>query len=43
LSSLRAHELGSMVIKEALNRAKVQPEEVSEVIMGQVQLFSLEE
>jgi acetyl-CoA acetyltransferase len=30
-----------MVIKEALNRGKVQPEEVSEVIMGQVQLFSL--
>jgi acetyl-CoA C-acetyltransferase len=41
LSALRAHEIGSMVIKEALNRAKVQPEEVSEVIMGQVQLFSL--
>ncbi|GFG33768.1 hypothetical protein Cfor_05114, partial [Coptotermes formosanus] len=35
LSALRAHEIGSMVIKEALNRAKVQPEEVSEVIMGQ--------
>ncbi|KDR12729.1 acetyl-CoA acetyltransferase, cytosolic isoform X2 [Zootermopsis nevadensis] len=35
LSSLRAHEIGSIVIKEALIRAKVQPEEVSEVIMGQ--------
>lgn len=41
LSDLRAHEIGSLVIKEALNRAKVRPEEVSEVIMGQVQLFSL--
>lgn len=40
LSSLRAHEIGSIVIKEALIRAKVQPEEVSEVIMGQVQLIS---
>jgi hypothetical protein len=30
-----------MVIKEALIRAKVQPEEVSEVIMGQVQFLSL--
>ncbi|XP_069695303.1 acetyl-CoA acetyltransferase, cytosolic [Periplaneta americana] len=35
LSSLKAHELGSIVIKEALVRANVQPEEVSEVIMGQ--------
>jgi hypothetical protein len=41
LSTLRAHEIGSMVIKEALIRAKVQPEEVSEVIMGQVQFLSL--
>jgi acetyl-CoA acetyltransferase len=41
LSTLRAHEIGSMVIREALIRAKVQPEEVSEVIMGQVQLFLL--
>ncbi|PSN49154.1 Acetyl-CoA acetyltransferase [Blattella germanica] len=35
LSNLKAHELGSLVIKEALKRANVQPEEVSEVIMGQ--------
>jgi acetyl-CoA C-acetyltransferase len=43
LSSFRAHEIGSMVIREALNRAIVQPEEVSEVIMGKVHLFSLEQ
>ncbi|XP_063233590.1 acetyl-CoA acetyltransferase, cytosolic [Bacillus rossius redtenbacheri] len=36
LSSLKAHTLGSIVIKEALARARVQPEEVSEVILGQV-------
>jgi acetyl-CoA C-acetyltransferase len=36
LSTLKAHEIGSLVIKEALNRAKVQPEEVTEVILGQV-------
>ncbi|XP_067013632.2 acetyl-CoA acetyltransferase, cytosolic [Anabrus simplex] len=36
LSSLKAHELGTIVIKEALARAKVQPSEVDEVIMGQV-------
>ncbi|PNF25417.1 Acetyl-CoA acetyltransferase, cytosolic [Cryptotermes secundus] len=35
LSTLRAHEIGSFVIREALNRAKVQPEEVTEVILGQ--------
>lgn len=35
LSTLKAHEIGSLVIKEALNRAKVQPEEVTEVILGQ--------
>jgi len=36
LSSLRAHELGAVAVKEALNRAQVQPEDVSEVILGQV-------
>jgi acetyl-CoA C-acetyltransferase len=36
LSSVPAHELGSIAIKEALSRANVEPGEVSEVIMGQV-------
>ena len=36
LSSLPAHELGSIVIKESLKRAGTKPEQVSEVIMGQV-------
>ena|SRR5882724_4469199 len=36
LSSLPAHELGAIVIEEALVRAKIDPGEVSEVIMGQV-------
>ncbi|KAK6986624.1 acetyl-CoA acetyltransferase [Biomphalaria glabrata] len=36
LSGLAAHELGSIAIKEALNRAGVKSDEVSEVIMGQV-------
>ncbi|XP_044865468.1 acetyl-CoA acetyltransferase, cytosolic isoform X2 [Mauremys mutica] len=33
---MHAHELGSVVIKEVLKRANVNPEEVSEVIFGQV-------
>lgn len=36
LSSLPAHQLGAVAIKEALNRAKVAPGEVAEVILGQV-------
>jgi acetyl-CoA C-acetyltransferase len=36
LASLPAHELGSMAIKAALDRAGVEPGEVSEVIMGQI-------
>ncbi|MEK0086199.1 acetyl-CoA C-acetyltransferase, partial [Benzoatithermus flavus] len=36
LSSLPAHELGAVVIKEVLDRAKVDPAEVSDVVMGQV-------
>jgi len=36
LSSLPAHDLGSLVIAEALNRAGVDAAEVSEVIMGQI-------
>ncbi|HKB98219.1 MAG TPA: beta-ketoacyl synthase N-terminal-like domain-containing protein [Terriglobales bacterium] len=36
LSNLPAHELGAIVIEEALTRAKISSEEISEVIMGQV-------
>ena len=36
LSSLKAHELGQIAIAEVLKRAKVEPGEVSEVIMGEV-------
>ncbi|XP_068215480.1 acetyl-CoA acetyltransferase, cytosolic [Palaemon carinicauda] len=36
LSSLSAHELGALVIKEALSRGAVPPEDVTEVIFGQV-------
>jgi acetyl-CoA C-acetyltransferase len=36
LASLPAHKLGEIAIGEALRRAKVAPDEVSEVIMGQI-------
>ncbi len=36
LSSVPAHELGRTAITEAMNRAKIEPSEVSEVILGQV-------
>ncbi|MFT4078217.1 acetyl-CoA C-acetyltransferase [Rhodomicrobium lacus] len=36
LATLPAHELGRIVITEALKRANVDPSEVSEVILGQV-------
>src|SRR5690348_13967577 len=36
LKDVPAAELGALVIKEALNRAKVKPELVDEVIMGNV-------
>jgi acetyl-CoA C-acetyltransferase len=36
LASLPAHDLGKVAIKAALERAKVEPGEVSEVIMGQI-------
>jgi acetyl-CoA C-acetyltransferase len=36
LAKIPASELGAIVIKEALARAKVKPEQVGEVIMGQV-------
>ncbi|RZF46457.1 hypothetical protein LSTR_LSTR012532 [Laodelphax striatellus] len=35
LSTLKASEMGCVAIREALDRAKVKPEEVSEVIIGQ--------
>ncbi|KAL1138924.1 hypothetical protein AAG570_008986 [Ranatra chinensis] len=35
LSQFKAHQLGSIVIKEVLQRAKLKPSDVSEVIMGQ--------
>ena len=36
LSTLPAHELGKVAIKAALQRAKVEPGEVNEVILGQI-------
>jgi acetyl-CoA C-acetyltransferase len=36
LSSLPAHDLGKVAIVEALKRASVAPEDVSEVILGQI-------
>jgi acetyl-CoA C-acetyltransferase len=36
LSSVPAHYLGQVAIAEALKRAKVAPEEVSEVVLGQI-------
>jgi acetyl-CoA C-acetyltransferase len=36
LASLPAHELGKVVIKAALERARVEAGDVSEVIMGQI-------
>uniref|UniRef100_A0A6J0UYI5 Acetyl-CoA acetyltransferase, cytosolic n=1 Tax=Pogona vitticeps TaxID=103695 RepID=A0A6J0UYI5_9SAUR len=36
LSGLHAHELASIAIKETLQRTKIDPKDVSEVILGQV-------
>lgn len=36
LAALPAHELGAAAIREALRRAGLAPEEVSEVVLGQV-------
>ena len=36
LSSFSAPQLGAMAIKEALSRASVKPEDIDEVIMGNV-------
>lgn len=35
LSSMKSHDLGGLVIADALERASIKPEEVSEVIFGQ--------
>ena len=35
-ASLPAHQLGKVAIEAALGRAKIEPGEVSEVILGQV-------
>lgn len=36
LSVLKSHDLGSLVIKEVLKQASVDPADVSEVVLGQV-------
>ena len=36
LSSLKAHELGAIVIRDVLTRGKTPASDVAEVIMGQV-------
>lgn len=35
LGSLKAHEIGSQVIKSAISQAQIQPSDVTEVILGQ--------
>jgi acetyl-CoA C-acetyltransferase len=35
-ASLPAHQLGAVALKAAMNRAKVEPKEVDEVILGQI-------
>ena len=35
-ATIPAHELGAAVVKDALLRAKVSPDEVDEVILGQI-------
>lgn len=41
LSSLKASDLGSIVIKECLTRVNLNPSDVSEVILGQVILLHI--
>ena len=36
LSTLKAHDLGSIVIQEAITRAGVRQEHITEVLMGQI-------
>ena len=36
LKNIQAHELGSAVVKEAMNKSNLQPNDIDELIMGQV-------
>ena len=36
LKNMQAHELGSIVVKEAMNKSNLQPSDIDELIMGQV-------
>ena len=36
LKNMHAHELGSTVVKEVMKKSKLKPNEVDELIMGQV-------
>ena len=36
LKNMQAHELGSVVVKEAMNKSNLQPNDIDELIMGQV-------
>ena len=36
LKDMRAHDLGSIVIKEVIKKSKLKPEEIDDLIMGQV-------
>lgn len=36
LSTLKAHELGAIIIRDVLAQAQIPPSDMSEVIMGQV-------
>ena len=36
LKDMQAHDLGSIVIKEVIKKSKLKPEEIDDLIMGQV-------
>ena len=36
LKNMQAHDLGSIVIKEVIKKSKLKPEEIDDLIMGQV-------
>jgi len=36
LKNMQAHELGAVVVKEAMNKSNLQPNDIDELIMGQV-------
>lgn len=36
---LESHDLGSIAIQDAVQRASVEPSEISQVIMGQASVF----